>query len=57
MSYVLILWTVVAIADDRHYIQTSRDWRSVAEFETASLCEAAAQSLNVSDRYRCVRKR
>lgn len=57
MSYVLMLWTVVAMAGDRHGRHEARDWRAVAEFETAALCEAAAGSLSVGDRYRCVRKR
>jgi hypothetical protein len=62
MTYVLMLWTAVAMAGDRHVQQKAYDWRPMAEFHetiTASAnskCEEAARQLGLkSDRYRCIR--
>ena len=51
MTYILVLWTVVA--SNNHY--NSTDWRPVAEFQSQALCEEAATNLNVKDRSRCIR--
>jgi hypothetical protein len=62
MIYVLMLWTTVAMAGDRHVQQKAYDWRPMAEFHDFSAgtglakCEEAARQLGLkSDRYRCVR--
>jgi len=47
----LFIWTVVAM--DR--IDTARDWRPLAQFETVALCEEAVRSMNLKDRYRCLK--
>lgn len=57
MSYALLLWTVVAMAGDRHGQTEKRDWRVIAEFNTIELCKDAARELNVIERYRCVRSK
>jgi len=51
MSYILMLWTIVAHGS----YTTATDWRPMAQFETAALCEAAAASMNVTNRYRCLK--
>jgi len=51
----LFIWTVVAMGGDRHYQATSLDWRPLAQFETAALCEEAARSMNIQDRHRCLK--
>ena len=51
MTYILVLWTVVAQSN----YNAARDWRPVAEFQTLTLCETAATNLNVKDRYHCIR--
>ena len=65
MIYILMIWTTVAIAGDRHgiYIRTN-DWRSLGEFHTSGftdgrqLCEDAAKQLGLKSRnYRCVRSK
>lgn len=64
MSYVLFIWTVVAMAGDRHYQEKAIDWRPIAEFTGSSYppqlaqekCEAAAKQLGLKmPNYRCVR--
>ena len=55
MIYTLFIWTVVAMAGDRYYIEKKYDWRPVAQFESAELCVKGAQTLGVVDRARCVR--
>jgi len=51
MSYILMLWTIVAHGS----YTTATDWRPMAQFETAALCEAAAASMNITNRYRCLK--
>jgi hypothetical protein len=51
----LFIWTAVAGWGDRFEHQVNRDWRSLAQFETIALCEDAARSMNIQDRYRCLK--
>jgi hypothetical protein len=68
MTYILMLWTVVAMGGDRHYHAKAADWRPLGEFhmeegrmgkKTAQeMCEDAARQLNLkTDSYRCVRSK
>ena len=47
----LIIWTVVATNNS----YALRDWRPLAQFETVALCEEAVRSMNLQDRYRCLK--
>ncbi len=64
MTYILVIWTVVAMAGDRHYQTKAMDWRPLGEFYNSpdtgkharQMCEDAAQQLGLkSDAYRCIR--
>ncbi len=58
MTYILMIWTAVAMAGDRHVQQKAYDWRPIGEFSRADFCESAANQLGIKpDRYRCVRNR
>jgi len=68
MTYILMIWTVVAMAGDRHAQEKAYEWRPIGEFhmeegrmnkKTAlEMCEEAARQLGLkSDRYRCVRSK
>lgn len=66
MSYILMIWTVVAMAGDRHVQPKAYDWRPIGEFHDSNIppqlaqekCEAAARQLGLkSDAYRCVRSK
>ena len=68
MIYTLYLWTVVAMAGDRHYQTKSYDWRPIGQYETTvesygrvdgrEKCEEAARQLGLNrDNYRCVRSK
>jgi hypothetical protein len=66
MIYTLYLWTVVAMAGDRHYQAKAMDWRPVGEFHNTSVnaynaqekCEEAARQLGLKkENYRCVRSK
>lgn len=67
MTYILMLWTVVAMAGDRHYQDKARDWRPIGEFHDSNYppqlakekCEAAARQLGLTSdqKYRCVRSK
>lgn len=51
MSYLLVIWTVVAT----HSYMTYQDWRPIGEFRTEAACYAAVRQLNVkADKFRCV---
>lgn len=62
MTYALMIWTVIAMAGDRHYQAREYNWRSLAEFQDSTIppqlaqekCEAAARQLGLKE-YRCVR--
>jgi hypothetical protein len=64
MTYILVIWTVVAMAGDRHYQTKAMDWRPLGEFYNSvdigknarQMCEDAAQQLGLKpDAYRCIR--
>ena len=67
MTYILMIWTVVAIGGDRHYQAKAYDWRPLGEFHQATwerkynareACERAARELGLkAENYRCVRNR
>jgi hypothetical protein len=68
MTYILMIWTVVAMAGDRHYQAKAYDWRPVGEYhleegrmnkKTAfEMCNEAARELGLkTDAYRCVRSK
>ncbi len=65
MSYILYIWTVVALAGDRHGIsKQAMDWRPIGEYVSANdtggaeKCHNAAQQLGLRpENYRCVRNK
>lgn len=65
MTYILMIWTAVAMAGDRHVQQKAYDWRPIGEFHQSEnkmnaleKCEAAARQLGTkTENYRCVRSR
>lgn len=62
MSYILMVWTVIAMAGDRHGVSArAYDWRPLGEFHSATskeLCEDAARQLGLkAENYRCVRSK
>ena len=67
MSYILMIWTVVAMGGDRHYQAKAYDWRPIGEFhmidqgrtkKALEMCEDAAQQLGLKNHaYRCVRNK
>lgn len=62
MTYILMIWTVVAMAGDRFHQAKAMDWRPIGEFHNTNdaqeKCEAAARQLGLkSENYRCVRSK
>ncbi len=64
MIYTLYIWTVVAMAGDRHYQAKAMDWRPIGEYHDFSAgtgqakCEEAARQLGLKhENYRCVRSK
>ena len=63
MIYTLYLWTVVAMAGDRHLQAKAMDWRPVGEYHDfagtgQAKCEEAARQLGLKiENYRCVRSK
>ena len=71
MTYILMIWTVVAMAGDRHYQAKAYDWRPIGEFyngefhnpryndpDAKQRCEEAARQLGLkTENYRCVRNK
>jgi len=71
MTYILVIWTVVAMAGDRHYQTKAMDWRPLGEFHSELLssgfqngktalemCTDAARQLGLKyENYRCVRSK
>lgn len=55
MTYILVVWTVVAMAGDRHYQAKAYDWRPIGEFRTIESCQKAAADMAVVN-YRCLAK-
>jgi hypothetical protein len=62
MIYTLYLWTVIAMAGDRHYQAKEYSWKPIGEFHDSTYppqlarekCEEAARQLGLKE-YRCVR--
>ena len=66
MIYILVIWTVVSMAGDRHQQYKAMDWRPIGEFYNSpdtskharQMCEDAAQQLGLkTENYRCVRSK
>jgi hypothetical protein len=66
MSYILYIWTAVAMAGDRHYQTKAMDWRPIGEYHNTNTsghnaqekCEEAARQLGLKpENYRCVRNK
>ena len=64
MTYILMIWTVVAMAGDRFHQGKAYDWRPMGEFHDFSAgtgrekCEEAARQLGLKhENYRCVRSK
>lgn len=67
MTYILMIWTVVAMAGDRHQQAKAHDWRPIGEFhqdnwerkhDAKEMCERAGRELGLkTDNYRCVRNK
>jgi hypothetical protein len=62
MTWTLIIWTVVAMAGDRHYQAREYSWKPLTEFHDSTYppqlaqekCEMAAKQLGLKE-YRCIR--
>lgn len=51
MSYILVIWTVVACS----HSHCKSEWRQLIQVQTRALCEAAAKDLNIkTTEYRCI---
>ena len=66
MTYILMIWTLVAMAGDRHYQAKAHEWRPIGEFHDSNIppqlakekCESAARQLGLkTENYRCVRNK
>lgn len=64
MTYILMIWTVVAMAGDRFHQAKAYDWRPIGEYYSSGSetgrerCEDAARQLGLkSENYRCVRSK
>lgn len=65
MIYTLMIWTVVAMAGDRHHQGKAYDWRPIAEFQNArgthdsdaqAKCQSAGRELGLkTENFRCIR--
>lgn len=60
MSYILVIWTTVAMAGaGSQYTKdwkSERDWRPIGEFANKELCESAAKNMDIKY-YRCLRNK
>lgn len=55
MNFALVIYTVVAMSGKNADLIQARDWRSIATFGNAELCNKAAHSMGISsERYRCI---
>lgn len=50
-TIILVVFTVVAAGSSGRLYE---DWRPIGEFRTEQACQAAAASMNVLNRYRCL---
>ena len=67
MTYILMIWTVVAMGGDRYFQAKAYDYRPLGEFHqdqwerkhsAKEMCEAAARELGLkTENYRCVRSK
>ena len=66
MTYILVIWTVVSMAGDRHQQYKAMDWRPIGEFHNApdagkmalQMCTEAALQLGLKyENYRCIRSK
>lgn len=65
MTYILMIWTVVAMAGDRHQQAKAHDWRPIGEFHQSEnklnaleKCESAGRQLGLkTENFRCVRSK
>jgi hypothetical protein len=64
MTYILYIWTVVALAGDHHGVsKQAMDWRPIGEYhdfagKAQDKCENAARQLGYKlENYRCVRSK
>lgn len=60
MTYALMIWTVVAMAGDRHYQAKHYDWQQLTQTHSSGnqtgleRCHQAAQQLAIKE-YRCIK--
>lgn len=54
MTYLLVVWTIVASAGTSTSVYTERDWRSIGEFKTAEACQNASRAMGVGTRALCI---
>jgi len=54
MTYILMIWTIVAAGGGGNMNWSHSDWRPMGEFKTAAACQHAAEVLGVQNRARCV---
>lgn len=55
MSYILVIWTIIAVGQHGAYGPRPYDgWRTVGEFSSQTTCETAGVALNAN--YRCLKK-
>lgn len=58
MSYILVIWTTVAMAGaGTQYMKdwkSEKDWRPIGEFANKELCESAAKNMDIKY-YRCLK--
>ncbi len=53
MTWALMIWTVVAMAGDRHYQAKHYGWQQLTQTQTVELCLKAAQQLGLKE-YTCI---
>ena len=57
MTYILVIWTIVAAGGTNISYMREFDWRPVGDFRTKQDCVEAARMLNVDEkRFRCLAK-
>lgn len=57
MSYILVIWTIVAGAGTQFSEHYERGWRPIGDFYSQSSCEAAAAQLSLErSKFRCLKK-
>ncbi len=51
MTYILVIWTVVAAA---YQHSDSYAWRPIGEFKTQAACERAGELVSYDRKFRCL---